>query len=177
MSAGKVIFGIVVAAAIGFGIYAAIGIKMLMRICFSMGKYKLRSWDFQFVNIDFELVLYNPSALEATLRNYDFNLYLNNKWVANIKSDVPVRIVAEGSTTLVLPVKLDYKKTFGLAGSKEILAAFSLKQYDKIFVTLKGNYTGVALKIPVKLAVEEKWTLQSIVDEMSKPSVPCGKAA
>lgn len=177
MSVGKAIVGMIITAAVVAGIYIGIQVKNFMNICFQIGKYKMTGIDLQYIYVDFGLIVYNPDGLEAHLVGYHFDVFINDKWVAKIQSKGRIRLASEESTTITIPIQIDYRKAFGVVLGGEMIQLFAQKKYDSINVRLVGKYTGQALGIKVPLDLDEKWTLADIVKSMSEPSVPCQKAA
>lgn len=174
MSKSLKIASIIIITALGiFGIYATIGIRMLMNICYEIAKYKYKGIDIQYIYIDLQLRIFNPSILKVGLNGYNLNVYLNNKWLSDLTSYTPIIIKSEGISTITIPLKIDYLKTFGTIKSKEIINYFLTQQFDKIIITLKGKFSGTVLKIPVSVPVDSSWTLQEIAKTMDNPSEPC----
>ena len=173
MSIGGKIAWVVVAALGLVGIYAGIGVKKLMSICYNIVKYKYKL-DLEYLYLDLTLQLKNPSFLKVGIEGYDIDVYLNNKWVAKVAKINHEEIVAEGVSVIDIPIKIKYQKLINTVAGKEIINAFSSKNFDKIFVTLEGTFSGSVLKVLVNVPVDYKITLDEIIKIMDAPaSAPC----
>ena len=174
MKVGNIIAWTLVTAIGLFGIYAGVGIKKLMSICYSITKYKLVQIDLEYIYINFTLTLKNKSFLKVDIEGYNFDVYLNNKFVTALSSKKHEEIAGEGISVIDIPLKVAYLKTFKTVGGNEILNAFTEKKFDRIFVTLKGTFSGSVLKVPVNVPVDYKITLEEIIKIMDAPaSAPC----
>ena len=173
MSNGVKIFVWSVLAALGLvGIYAGIGVKKLMNICYNIVKYDLK-FDIQYLTLGLTLQVKNPSFLAVDLYSYDLDVFLNNKKVASVASKKYINLMAGQFTQISIPIKVKYTDTFGIVGSKEIFNYFISQRFDKIFVTLKGAFEGKIMKISASVPVDYKITLKEIADIMDSPSDPC----
>jgi LEA14-like dessication related protein len=161
-------------AAIGrFGVYAGIAVKGLMAICYNIVKYEARI-DLQFIYLKLTLKIKNPSILKMDIDGYNLSVYLNNKWVANVESKTHVEMKSEAISTIVIPVKIDFLKTYGVVGGKEIVNAFLRKEFDKIFINVAGRFDGTVMKYHAHVPVDYKITLTEILKIMSSPDTdPC----
>ena len=175
MSIGKVIGGIAFAAITIAGIYIGWGVKLLVALCYEITGYKLKSIDFQYLDLEFSVRVNNPSHIEVGIEGYNIDIFINNIWVANVTAKNPQTIGAEKSSILTIPVKVDYKKVFGIVRSKAILSYFANNQFEKIVVSLKGKFVGSALKIPISTKLELQQNLLQITEAYMKPPTPCKK--
>ena len=173
----KILIGGLLAAALLYGIYVAIGVKKLMNFCFEMTGYKIRKIDFKYIYLDLKLTFFNPSDLDADLIEYLFTIYLNGKQVSVLRSTAPVTLVGKAATDIIIPVQIDFFKTFGAAKSREIVGYFANKEFDKIVITARGSFKGKVVGITKTINMDEKWTLAEIAKTMSEPSAPCKREA
>ena len=176
MTKGWKIFWIVTSAIIiPGGLWAGIGIATLQQICYSVVKYEIRRIDIaaRTIEMAFTMMIKNPSKLSIGIEGYDIAVALNGVEIAKLVSEAPKTIEGEKATTLVLPVKIDLKKTFGQIKSQEIVGYFITKDFEKIVVSLKGKFNGRLLKIPIAVKVDSKYTLAEIIKQMDSPSTPC----
>lgn len=174
MKVGRVVIWSLVTVISLFGVYAAMGARALMGICYNMVKYQLRNITGEYIYIDFTLKINNPSFLAVDINGYKLDIYLNNKFIANLTSVAHKEIVGNGISTIVIPLKIAYLKTLGAVNSKELLNNFTNQRFDKIVVSLKGTFSGTVLKVPAEVPVNSKWTLKEINEIMMAPEdVPC----
>lgn len=155
------------------GIYAGIGVKKLMSICYNIVKYEYKL-DLEYLYLDLTLQLKNPSFLKVGIDGYDLDVYLNNKWVAKVAKIKHEEIASEGISFIAIPIKIKYIKLINTIGGKEIINAFSNKEFHKIVIIVRGKLYGEVLKIPVNVPVDYKITLAEIIKIMDEPeSAPC----
>lgn len=175
MKIGRVIAWGLVTAIGAFGVYAAIGARALMSICYNMVKFQVQNITGDSIYINFTLKLNNPSFLAVDINGYKLDVFLNGKFIASVASVAHEEIMSKGISTLVIPVRVAYLKTLGIVGGKELINNFANQRFDKIVVSLKGTFKGSVLKVPVGVPVDQKWTLKEISDTMSAPSTepPC----
>lgn len=154
------------------GIYAGIGIYMLMKIDYSMAGYKIKSFNSKFLYIDVSIRIANPSVLAVKVAGYDLLFYLNDVLVANIKNKSPKTIEPNAQTMLTLPLAVDLH-AMDKKKAKEIMGFVITGQWDKITLKVGGKFNGELLKIPVpyKLKPEEwTYTLEDIIKIMQTPA-------
>ena len=158
------------------GIYATVGIRQLMRVGYNIIKFSVVNIAADSVSLILTLKICNPSFMKVDIDGYNIDISLNNKTISNIKSVTHASLIANGNSIIEIPIKILFN-TFGVVGSKEFLSAFSLRQYDRIFVTLHGELNATILKVPAHVPVNYTITLaeiQKIMDD-PKPSnaTPC----
>ena len=68
---------------------------------------------------------------------------------------------------------IDVNAVFGAVKSKEIILNFLSRKLDKISLNLEGKFIGEMAKLPIKKDVSINYTLQEVLDESKKPSMPC----
>lgn len=155
------------------GIYAGIGIKKLMSICYNIVKYDVKV-DFEYIWLTLTLQIKNPSYLKVDIDGYDLDVYLNNAWVANVATKKHTSLNPGGDDLIKIPIKIQYLKTFGAVKSRDIVNSFLRKEFDKIVVSLKGKFDGTILKVKAHVPVDYKISLLEIIKIMDEPaSAPC----
>lgn len=176
MTRGLKILTIVAAAIIiPGGLWAGIGIYALQQICYSVVKYNINSIDFvsKKIDINFTVMIKNPSHLNVTIGGYDISVALNGTEVARLINDHEKIIEAKKTSILILPVKIDVLKTFNQVKSKEIIGYFATKDYEKIVISLNGKFNGKIIKLPISIKVNSQYTFAEIIKQMDEPSTPC----
>lgn len=166
--------GIVALTAVTFaGVWAGIGIKNLMNICWKITKYDFRV-DLEYIYVNLTIQIRNPSHLSVGINGYKLGVYLNNHWVADVSESKRENLTPGELITINVPVKVKFIKTFGAIKSRTVVNAFLRKEFDKIYVTLKGNLDGNILGINKGVSVDEKFTFAEILKIMNEPaSAPC----
>ena len=155
------------------GVYAGIGVNLLLQVCYSITKYRITGIDSKYIHIDFMMQVFNPSKLNVGITGYNIDVYLNDTKVSNLSSAKPKTLEGEKPSTLTLPIKIDYLNVFEKVKSQSVVNLFLNKKFDKIIFTFKGNFKGSLLKIPISKDIELKYTLKEIQDIMNEPSTPC----
>ena len=151
------------------GIYAGLGIYMLLQIDYKMVGYKLKSWNLQGAEIDFAVNVINPSALDVHIYGYDIDVSINGGLVANIKSTTKKTLVGKTTSTLTIPVSVNFKKSFSSLKSQELITYFATSNFEKIVVNLKGKLKGKLLGVTVSAPLDINYSLKEIIDINTKP--------
>ena len=169
MSRGWKIFGIIAALIIiPGGIFAGIAIKNLSKIDFKIKGYKIKGIDGQFVYLDFDIDVINPSNIDVHIAGYNIDVFLNDIIVAHLISKERKILKSESTSLLTLLISIDYNKAFGQIKSKEIIGYFISKNHEKIVVHLKGKFKGEILKIPISTKLDFRYSLKEI-EELVNP--------
>jgi LEA14-like dessication related protein len=182
------IVGIFLLGVTAFGVYAGIGIKRLMNICYKFGGLKFKGFtdandkpmflpfNAKYLVIDVMMKIYNPSYLSATIEKYSIVASINNYNVSKLTNPEPVILNKSGWTILTLPIKVDLEKSKDLYNSPDFLKNLAAKNFSKIILTLSGTLTGGLLGFNVhdyKLNITMNF--QDIMDSANAPDVPCGE--
>ena len=152
------------------GTYAGAGLYALNQVDYQFKSYRIKSVDTQFVHMEVVLNVINPSNLDVHITGYNLHVDINGIEVANLISKSPVNLKGLGVSPLTIPIAIDFRKSFDVIKSKEILGYFITRKKDKIVLSLKGKFFGKILKIPISTNVDFKYSLQEIEDLM-KPTV------
>lgn len=152
------------------GIYAGMGLMALNQTEIEVKSYKVKSVDTQFVHMDIVLEIKNPSKLDVSIEGYDLRVDINGIKVASIISKYAVVLDGLGKTLLTVPVAIDFKKSFDVVKSREILGYFLTRNKEKIIVSLTGKLKGEILKMPISTRLNFKYSLKEIEDLMKAPN-------
>lgn len=177
MTKGWAIFwSVVIAVVVPFGTAAGIGLYQLSKICYQMGGFKITAFDRNNLYMDIAIRIVNKSFLNLTIKSYDLNFYLNGVKVSNIVNKESKDIIPSAASTLVSTISVSFKETFGVVKSADLITNFATMQYDKITLSVDGEFKGRLLKIPFTYKLKQtdwSWTLDEILKMMKEPSVPC----
>ena len=83
-------------------IYAFIQYRKLMQYTIKFKNLNFTNLTLGSVSGTMQLDFYNPSALAATLSNYNFDLFVNNQFITTINGNGPFNILPKSTTTLDL---------------------------------------------------------------------------
>lgn len=157
------------------GIYAGVNIRLLTKICFSIGGFKIKSLDSNYINLDILLNVKNPASLDVKVQGYDIGAMLNGVPIGKIVDKTEKVLLANQITPLLVPITIDHNKAFGQIKSKEILAYFLTNNWEKIVVSLDIKFKGEVLRIPISTSVNLTYSLKQIKEMMaeSKNAPPC----
>lgn len=173
MKAGHIIALIFVTAFSIAGIYIGIGVKQLMSFCYKIVKYDFKI-DLDYIYLTVDMKIKNPSYLKIDIYDYDIDVYVNNARVGSIANKKYVELKKGGVSSISIPSKIPYLKTFKNIPGKQIFNYFINKEFDKIFITLKGKFNGGVLGVSAHVPIDYKITLKEIAQIMSEPdSDPC----
>lgn len=174
MKAGKIIAWAFVASLGIAGIYIGVGVKRLMSFCYKIVKYNVKI-DLDYVHLSVDLKIQNPSYLKIDIYDYDIDVYVNNVQVGNVASKRYIELKKEQVSTISIPAKIPYLKSIGNINGKQMFNAFVNKEYDKIYITLKGKFNGGVLGVSATVPIDYKITLKEIAEIMSEPDSgePC----
>lgn len=159
--------------AIPGGFFIGASVIAMKKICYKVSGFNIISINKN--NIKFELLIKvkNPSKINIQIEGYDFNVGINNVQVAKILNSTSKTLKPQQVSEVAIPINIDTDAVFGAVKSKEIIFSFLTRNLDKISLTLNGKFIGEMAKIPIKKAVSINYTLQQILDESKKPSMPC----
>jgi LEA14-like dessication related protein len=169
----KILMAIGAAIAIPGGFIIGASIIAMKKICYKVSGFNMLSIDTK--NIKFELLIKvkNPSKINIQIQGYDFNVKINNVQVAKINNSTKKTLIPQQVSEIAVPIDIDVNAIFGAVKSKEIILNFLSRKLDKISLTLEGKFIGEMAKIPIKKDVSINYTLQEVLDESKKPSMPC----
>ena len=173
MKIGEVIGWGITAAAAAIGIYAAVGARAMMNICYRIVKYRVTNITSKFVYMDIVVAINNPSHFNLRINDYRIDVYLNGKKIVGVGDGQRRIIKAEGASAIPIPLEIDYWKSLGIVGGQELISNLSAGRFEKIIVSLKGEISGEVAKIPVNVPIDQSWSLAQIEKIMREPSTPC----
>lgn len=174
MSPGwKIFTAVCILIPAGFGIYVGVNVYHLLQICYNIKKYEIVNINLSTLSLRLTLQIKNPSGLSVGMDGYEMVVLLNGVRVAAIVNSTPKVLESGQYTDVVIPITIQWNKTFTKSQAGEILQYFMQKQYDKIIFNISGQFNGSLLKIPIHKKINMNYSLEEIVKNMDTPSQPC----
>jgi LEA14-like dessication related protein len=99
-------------------------------------------------------IFFNPNNVRGKLKNIDVEIFVNGKKAAIVKQDFNTEIPANSEFTVPLKVNLNIKELgfmdtlLGMVGGKKFQVRYE--------GSIKLNYRGIPLKVPVKYTDDVK---------------------
>jgi len=110
----------------------------LVNLDFEFSKIKVNKLNLKEVSLTLFWQIINPSDISFTIKKQKYDVYLNDKFVKTVGSDVPVEILAKG--TSMLPTFVDFTVKEMLMSGIENLSGFITEEgRKKLKVTIKGK--------------------------------------
>lgn len=171
MSGGtKILFGSLTAAVVAVAVFITISINDLLRVCYELTEYKLKSIDDKYVYIDLKLRVKNPAKLNITIKGYYIDVFINNKWVANTQNK-DKKVIHGGTTDFIeMASAVNHQKTWAVFQSQSILDLLSSANTKNVSVELRGKFHGSVLGYSINVPIKIKTSLKEIEESAKKPS-------
>jgi LEA14-like dessication related protein len=168
----KIILGLIVVGIAGIGLWLYNQSQKLLDFCMSVKGGKILNAGPTNVEISIVLGFENKSSLDVTVSNQNYDVFLNNILITNIKSD-KVKLLAPKQVSDI-PLTISFNPT-KLKGSAINIIKDIASNPDAVKITFKGNLgvkTGVInlQKFPVNMTM----TLKELTSP-KKSSSPCKK--
>ena len=175
-TAGKIISVVVITGLGMFGIYAAVGVRGLMNIGYTIIKYQIRSATLSTISLDLTLRICNPSIIKVGIVGYNIDVALNGTHISTIASDVASTLDNKNPAVLIIPITVDVKKVFGAVKSQQLISDFTNQRFDQIVISLSGTFKGTVLGVTISKSLSKDITLQDIQTIMNTPDDPNAQA-
>lgn len=113
----------------------------------SVTDVRVKGYDFNGIELTFDVTVDNPNALSVQMQSYDYALDINQQTFANGQQQNQTRIEASGASTFQVPMQLSYRDVYrtveDLANSDE--AEYEFKS------TFSFELPGIGItKVPVR---------------------------
>lgn len=132
--------------------------------------YKIKNfkiWDISLKNnirFKFDVLFENLSMIGISVLNYNFDIFLNNKYVGNVKSNKEFRI--ESKLYSIIPVDLDVNPKTAFTVNELIdLTSLYISDKSKILINLKGSATVKILGLKVNVKTDIPYTLKELMED------------
>lgn len=156
-----------------FGIYAAIGIKMLTQICYKISGFKLLYVDFKKVSFELKIKVKNPSKIKVEIHGYDLGIKINGTKVGTVSDTFKTVLESKQVTEVTVPITVQLDKVFDKVKSQEVMTLFLTRNLSKLLLSVNGKFIGEVLKYPISTNINIAYTIADIQKTMNEPSMPC----
>lgn len=167
MDVRKVLIGVVFVTMIGVMSYAIYRFYKLeftkaLNYCYQVSGVHFNNVSINNINMDVSIRLKNQSTFDVTLTGYDFDIYVNNKLISTVKSDVPQNIANQSVSTLVANVQFDPSKFFDLAYITEFVV-YAVNDRSNFIIEVKGSFSAKLNFIAINYPLDFKMSLEDIL--------------
>ncbi|MDR8391968.1 LEA type 2 family protein [Aliifodinibius sp. S!AR15-10] len=81
----------------------------------SVTDVQVTGFDFNGIDLAFDVTVDNPNALSVQMQSYDYTLDISQQTFASGRQDNQTRIEASGQSTFEVPIRLDFKEIYTTA--------------------------------------------------------------
>lgn len=149
MTVGKKIAFAVGGAIVAAGIFFAVQYKRLMNYEIKVKGGKIKKISIDRMVLDIFLDFNNRSSLKIVIKSQEYNVFINNSFVANLKSKTETTILPKSSSVIPLIVDFSPKKAANVLGKNLSDIALSPESVMlKIEIRLMVSFYGMSLAIP-----------------------------
>jgi LEA14-like dessication related protein len=157
----------------GIYLYYKQQVKKALQFCYKISKiniFHVRKDSFSF---ELFVKIQNKSNFSLILNSYDLDIYLNEKKVANVKSDKQYKIYSNLISELSFEVDFDPSKIFNKDYILSLIS-YALTDQSKIVIQITG-YLNVTMDFIMmkKMKFDYKTTMQQIVNAKPDADVKC----
>lgn len=149
MTAGKKIAITLGGLILGAGLFFAIQYKRLMNYEIKVKGGRIKKLSIGRIVLDIFLDFQNRSSLKILIKSQEYNVFINNSFVANLKSRQETTILPKSSSVIPLVVDFNPKKAANILGknlSSIVLSPESVML--RIEIKLMVSFYGIELSIP-----------------------------
>jgi LEA14-like dessication related protein len=157
----------------GLYVYYKQQVKLALQYCYKISKinlFHIRKDSFSF---EIFIKVQNKSNFTLQINGYDLDVLVNDRKVANVKSDKQYKIYSNGISEISFQVDFDPSKIFDKTYLVNLIS-YALADQSKIVLSITG-YLSIAMdfiKIK-KLKFDYKTNIQQIVNAKPDANVKC----
>lgn len=154
--------------AIGFGVYYAIRkqIGLAFNYCYKIKSFRFNKLSKENIDITLNILLKNQSAFSVELEKYVFNIYINNKYIAQVKSDNKQLIASKGVSPFIINITFNPQQKFTVEDVSKLLV-YALTDREKFRVKLDGfvsvNHAGFIRVKELPISIE--YSLKELLED------------
>ena len=162
-------------AAIGYGIYLFYKrqVALALQYCYKLHGIKIFHVRKDSINFEIGVKIQNRSNVTVTMNGYDLDVYMNEKKIANVKSDKRFIIAQSGISEVAFEVDFDPSKIFDAKYLLTILA-YWLTDQSRIVLRVTGTLNLSMDFIRMKdFKFDYQTTVQEIVNSAPDTNMKC----
>jgi LEA14-like dessication related protein len=127
-------------AAIGYGVYLFYKrqVALALQYCYKLSGIKIFHVRKDSINFEITVKIQNKSNVTVTMNGYDLDIYMNEKKIANVKSERRFIIAQTGVSEVAFEVDFDPSKVFDAKYLLNLLA-YWLTDQTKIVLRVTGS--------------------------------------
>ncbi|MDD4970766.1 MAG: hypothetical protein PHT07_15170 [Paludibacter sp.] len=159
--------------ATGIYLYYKQQVKLALQYCYKVSNIQLRHFKKDSFLFELFVKLQNKSNFTLIINGYNLDVYLNEKKVANVKSNKAYKILSNGISEISFEVNFDPSKVFDKNYILSLIS-YALVDQSKIVLHVIGNLI-VSLDFikNKKVKLDFKTTMQEIVNAKPDENVKC----
>lgn len=145
---------------VGYGMYSFVTkeIEKATHYCYKIKRYKFRQLTKDNIGLDVDVLIRNRSAFDVDVYGYNFNVYVNNRKVANVVNKTKQTINNNALSQLTLSVDFKPKDLFPSLAEAALLVSYAMFNKEKFIIKVEGTVSagssGVQLKdLPLSITM------------------------
>lgn len=137
MKIGNIIIAGAAALIVSGFVYYKLQIKKLSDIKTKPVRYRFRNFSLSNATLEVDIMVENQSNLDATIKSYDIDAYINNVKIAKIQNGINQTIHPNGNSIIMVPINFNPTSVLKELFNIDILKGVVLDR-SKVILTLKG---------------------------------------
>lgn len=142
-------------------------IKQALSYCYKIANISILKVSTSLISLKVFVKIQNKSSFFIELKGYDFDIYVNSLYVANVKSDNTQIIANNAISDINFQIDFDPGNIFKVSDIALIVGYF-LTDKSKIVISIKGNFVAKMNFIRIKMPVDFKMTLAELMSTDSQ---------
>jgi LEA14-like dessication related protein len=174
-----VIFSAIIAglAGIGYGLYRFYKkqIDLALSYCYKISGAKFNTVTKNRINLDLMVKILNNSAFQADLTGYDFDVFINGKFIAKIAGSKAQSIASKGVSELGLNIDFNPDKVFNADDLMKLITWYFTDKAN-VVIQVRGSFSVRLNFIKVsEYPIDVKMSLADITapEDPKKPKQIC----
>lgn len=138
MNKTKIFIGIALVSSVALiGVFIHNQLKIAARYCFKQYKTVVKKITLRELIIDTIFLVKNPSELEATLKGFTIDVYINDKKASQVVSNVQRKVPPSGTFPIEMRILANPEKIFGSGIASDLLNDFGAD--SKVLIRFSGK--------------------------------------
>jgi LEA14-like dessication related protein len=151
MDLKPILFGGVILAAIGVGLWVYYNFKAALMYCYTLTNLSVSSVSNDEIDMSIGVMFQNNSDIDININSCNLDIYVNGILLANLNRNMDFNILPSTTQTINLPIKV--KNDNVMKGWAKVISALSYYYIspNNLKIRVNGRFSGVILGlIPLK---------------------------
>jgi len=119
--------------------------------------FKVQSLDLQQINVELDLLLYNPNHFSVDLKNGNLDAFINDRSLG--KASIDERSTIPGHHSFIIPVTVHTTLSALFANALELLANKNKSVYVSLSGNIRAGKRGIFVNVPIHYEGRQKLNL------------------